>query len=157
MKKTFIFTSLIFYAIACIAQTDSATQPNMHAYLQLKNFLSGSPSNSASNIFLQQDFKQWLSIRSKKEFAPAILVDKDFIIQSTTTSNGKKDLIWISATKKYSYKETAQYKKMSFGEQVATDIIHSTAGSLLSKKKYHYRYSAADNNKVYTKPSFLQF
>ena len=136
-------------------------------YTQLKHFLLSEKNNPESflvNIkphwnskLYQEEFKQWYTISRKKELAPAILIDSRSLIQIMPNDFGVKDLMWISPAKRYSYRDSENYKKLPFGEQVATDIIYNVAGDLIGKKKYHYRYSAAENNKAYSTPSFLKF
>lgn len=152
------------FSIAVIAQADTMLRNNMQAYFQLTNFLLNQKLNATSNTafqwnptLYQKQFEQWYTISRKKELAPAIQIDSRSVIQTMPVSYDRKDLRWISPAKQYSYRDSYQYKNLSFGEQVATDIIYNVAGDLLSKKKYHYRYSAAENNKPYSLPSFLKF
>ncbi len=105
----------------------------------------------------QEEFEQWYTISSKKELAAAIIIDSRFVIQTMPTGYYVKDLRWISPSKRFDYHDSDQYKNSAFGEQVATDIIYNIASDLLIKKKYHSRYSAAENNKAYATPSFLKF
>ena len=164
MKKIIPPLLLLFHAATCIAQADTTQQYNMQAYLELTNFLLNQKLNSTGNIpfqwnpaLYQKQFEQWYTINRKKELTPAILVDNRYVIQTMPVSYDRKDLRWISPAKQYSYRDNYQYKNLPFGEQVATDIIYNAVGNLLAKKKYHYRYSAAENNKPYSTPSFLKF
>lgn len=164
MKKIITSLWLLFHAAACIAQIDTTQQKSIQAYLELKNFLLNHKLNSTSKILsewntklYQEQFEQWYISSKKKEFAPFILVDSRSVIQTMPVSYDRSDLRWISPAIQYSYHDSYEYQNLSFVQQVATDIIYNVGSNLIGKKKYGYRYSAAENNKPNSIPSFLKF
>lgn len=175
MKRLVLLIHACLFGLVALAQHDSLIftkkTSNINLlyddYNQLKYFLLTENNNpesffvkiksSLNSKFYQDQFEQWYTINRKKEFAPAILINNRSLIQTMPIDYGVKDLMWISPAKRTCYRDSEKYKNLSLGEQVATDIIYNVAGDLICKKKYHYRYSAIENNKAYYTPSFLKF
>ncbi|MFN8248964.1 MAG: hypothetical protein U0T68_08450 [Ferruginibacter sp.] len=157
MKKFFIYIILLFQFYVSFAQTDSAAPVVTASYQQVKEFLSDQRKNKTDFSYYRKQLNQWLSIAHKKEPATAVLANDSYLIQVMPLQYDAKGLQWISPNRKHDYRETRQYRNLSFGEQVMSDVISSAAGSLLNKRKSRYHYSAAENKKPYSKPSFLQF
>ncbi|MEP7165253.1 MAG: hypothetical protein ABI741_11190 [Ferruginibacter sp.] len=167
--KTIILTLFFLYTTTLSAQ-DSTTVLSRVNYLELKHFLlSQKSADRFTNIhsklnskLFRQQFQEWYIMAKKKELAKAILVDNRQMIQTmpadvNSIMYGSKDLIWISPAKRYGYQDSPAYINASFGEQVKQDIINDIGNGLInSKRRYRYRYSAA-NNQPYKIPSFLKF
>ncbi len=175
MRKIILIPVFLFISMFLVAQittpgnitVEKKDNDAYHDYSLLKNFLSMQKNNPGmfttqtesgwNSKLYQQQFIHWYTTSRKKELAAVILIDSKSVIQTMPAGYDVKDLKWISPAKRYSYRDSYQYKNLSFGEQVATDIIYNVASGLLSKKKYRYRYSAAENNKTNSTPSFLKF
>lgn len=167
MKAIFIFLIVLLPSTQISAQ-DSTLELSRQHYLQLKNFLSSQKNNvdvytsvrlNENSTSCRQHFEEWFKMTKKKGLAEAIQVDSRHMIQTMPINYSNKDLVWISPAKRYTYKDNPGYINASFGEQVKQDIINNIGSGLInsiSKRKYHYRYSAADNKPSQT-PSFLKF
>ncbi len=175
MKFIVIVLVWSLFSIVANAQNDSLNinyQPTGtklidNDYIQMKHFLL-SVKNDPDSCFVkinpkwnsklyQKQFEQWYTINRKKELAPAMLINKSSVIQTMPTGYYIKDLKWVSPAKLHDFRNSDWYQNLPFGKQVATDIMYNVASGLLSKKKNRYRYSAAENNKPYSTPSYLKF
>lgn len=158
MKKEITILLLSFLTFATHAQEgyiQSITQEQN--YQDLKNFLSTQKFN---NKLFRKQFEEWFSISKKNQPAAAILVNSSHVIQSMPVNYGAKDLFWISPSKRFSYRDSYEYENSSFGNQLVQDIMYDVGGNILKnigRKKYRYHYSAAENNRPYQRPAFLQF
>jgi hypothetical protein len=170
MRSLFILLLFLSQSIIILAQNEPVQKADMQNYFLLKSFLSQYKINPVvfpasikpqwnSNLY-QKQFEQWFTMARKKEQVEAILVDSRHMIQPMPINYFIKDLIWVSPAKRYSYRDSPEYINASFGEQIEHDIINDFGSGLInsaiSKRKYHYRYSAVDN-KPYQIPSFLKF